>query len=199
MSRPLRYERDGAFYHVVNRGNRHGRVFVSHRDYELFIEKLEDSVEIFDVRVLAYCLMPNHFHLYLSTRQANLSRFMQRLLTSFCVAYNKSHRSSGHVFQGRFKSHIVEDRRYGTELSRYIHLNPVRTKQLEKASFAEKLAVLQDFRWSSYACHIGGCRRSLMARSRQCACPVGRRESQRNASMQGLCHGRLARRRRQSI
>jgi len=155
MSRPLRYECDGAFYHVVNLGNRRGRVFVSHRDYEVFLEKLTDSVELFDVRVFAYCLMPNHFHLYLSTRQANLSKFMQRLLTSFCVAYNKRHRSSGHVFQGRFKSHEVEDERYGAELSRYIHLNPVRTQKFVEAPMAERMDSLQDFKWSSYACLIG--------------------------------------------
>jgi REP element-mobilizing transposase RayT len=85
MARPLRVEYAGALYHVRNRGNRRERVFRRQADYELFLDRLGRFAEEFDVDVLSYCLMPNHFHVFLRTRQANLSRFVQSLLTSYTV------------------------------------------------------------------------------------------------------------------
>jgi hypothetical protein len=99
--------------------------------------------------------MPNHFHLYLRTEQANLSRFMQSLLTSFTISLNRRRRRSGHLFQGRFTAHLVENEAYGAEVSRYIHLNPVRTKTLRPASVAVRRQALRSFAWSSYAACLG--------------------------------------------
>ncbi len=132
MARPLRIEYVDAYYHVMNRGNRRQIVFAEAPDYELFLERLREFSGLFDVRLLCYCCLPNHFHLYVRTVQPNLSRFMQSLLTSFTISLNRRHHSSGHLFQGRFTAHLVENEAYGAEVSRYIHLNPVRIKALRQ-------------------------------------------------------------------
>lgn len=155
MARPLRIEYAGAYYHVMNRGNRRQVVFPEPRDYELFLERLGQFGALFDVHVLFYCCLPNHFHLYLRTEQANLSRFMQSLLTSFTISLNRRHHSSGHIFQGRFTAHLVENEAYGAEVSRYVHLNPVRTKALRPASLPTRRKALRSFPWSSYGACIG--------------------------------------------
>lgn len=155
MARPLRIEYAGAHYHVTNRGNQRMTVFHRKREYKLFLEKLERFAGLFRVRVFCYCCMGNHFHLYVRTEEANLSRFMQSLLTSFTVSLNRARGSSGHVFQGRFKAHLVEEEAYHTELSRYIHLNPVRVRGYRYRSLKDRRAHLRGFPWSSYASYIG--------------------------------------------
>jgi len=155
MARPLRIEYPGACYHVMNRGNQRARVFHSRRHYLLFLEKLERFAVQFDIGVHSYCLIPNHFHAVLTTRQAHLSRFMQSWLTSFTVSINRMRSSSGHVFQGRFKAHLVESQRYLSEVSRYVHLNPVRTTQAKACGLDERRALLRGFRWSSFPALIG--------------------------------------------
>jgi REP element-mobilizing transposase RayT len=155
MARPLRIEYAGACYHVMNRGDGRRAVFTEPRDYELFLGRLGEFSRQFEVGLLCYCCMPNHFHLYLRTEQANLSRFMQSLLTSFTISLNRRRRSSGHVFQGRFTAHLVENDAYGGEVSRYIHLNPVRTKALRPASVSVRRQALRAFGWSSYAACLG--------------------------------------------
>ncbi len=155
MARPVRIEYAGAYYHVTNRGNQRQAVFTEPRDYELFLERLGQFSGQFDVHLLCYCCLPNHFHLYLRTDQANLSRFMQSLLTSFTITLNRRRHRSGHLFQGRFAAHLVENEAYGAEVSRYIHLNPVRTKALRQASVAARRRALRSFAWSSYAACLG--------------------------------------------
>lgn len=155
MARPLRIEYPGACYHVMNRGNQRARVFHEPNDYELFLARVGDFTELHDVHVSCYCCMPNHFHLYLKTEQANLSRFMQGLLTSFCVTMNRRRRTSGHIFQGRFKAQLVDDEGYGSDLTRYIHLNPVRVARLKGASLARRRQALRAFPWSSFPAIIG--------------------------------------------
>jgi len=155
MARPLRIEYEGACYHVMNRGNRGEEVYRDARDYELFVDRLAHFAEMFRVGVRSYCLMPNHFHLYLCTREANLSRFMQSLLTSHAVTFNLRHDLSGHVFHRRFKAVLVEDEAYGAEVSRYTHLNPVRTTRLAGADVRTRRRRLREYRWSSYASLVG--------------------------------------------
>ena len=82
--------------------------------------------ETYNVEIYAYVLMTNHFHFYLCTPEANLTRFMQSLLTSYTMYRNKTEGTGGHIFQGRYKPVIVEHDKYAAELSRYIHLNPSR-------------------------------------------------------------------------
>ncbi len=155
MARPLRIEYPNACYHVINRGDNRRLVFSSPEDYTLFIDKLAFFSEIYKIKVRAYCLMPNHFHLYIQTPEGNLSRFMQALLTSFTSIKNHRQKTSGHLFQGRYKALIVEDESYGMILCRYIHLNPVKTKKFSESSIVVMRNALRKFKWSSYPMLIG--------------------------------------------
>ncbi len=150
MARPLRIEYPGACYHVMNRGNQRQTVFRADTDYELFLGKLADLAELYRTQILCYCLMPTHFHVYMRTPEGNLSRFMQSFLTSFTVSLNRRRGDCGHLFQGRFKAQLVERERYGNELSRYIHLNPVRTRAARELPLESKRSLLRQYKWSSY-------------------------------------------------
>ncbi len=99
---------------------------------------------------ISFILMKNHFHLLVSTPLANLSEFMGSVQTRYGVYFNRKHRQSGHVYQGRFKPLLVEENEYLQWLGRYIHLNPVQTKALETATKAERKTALHAYAWSSY-------------------------------------------------
>lgn len=141
MARQWRIEYTGAIYHVLSRGNGGQEIFRSKHDRHLFLDLLGKLVERFDIEVHAYVLMGNHYHLLLKTKDANLSRAMQWFGTSYTRKFNLENSTGGHLFQGRFKSIIVENDTYLLRLSCYIHRNPVR------AGLVERLA---DYQWSSY-------------------------------------------------
>ena len=143
MARPLRLAQPDTFYHVLARGNERRPVFREDRDYVRFVEVLADASERFDVEVHAYVLMVNHYHLVVRTRRANLSQAMQWLGVSYAAWFNAKHKRSGHLFQGRFKSFVVEEDEYLDRLIAYVHRNPLR------AGLVERLA---DWPWSSYLC-----------------------------------------------
>lgn len=103
--------------------------------------------------------MKNHVHLVLETPQNNLSRFMHRLQTAYTVYFNRKHRRSGHVLQGRFGSTLVEEDAYVLKLSRYVHLNPVFVKAHAKKTDRERVQILRRYPWSSYRSYIGHGRR----------------------------------------
>jgi putative transposase len=126
MSRPLRIEYPGAFYHVINRGHRQEAIVSDQRDKERFISQVSRMSRQFNVLVHSYCLMTNHYHLIIETPEGNLSRAIQWLNVSYAAYFNRRHDYTGHLFQGRFKSVLVEAGEYLEALSRYIHLNPVR-------------------------------------------------------------------------
>jgi len=168
MARPLRIERPGGRYHVTARGNERKNIFRDDTDRYHFLELLSQLGERFGLRVHAYVLMDNHFHLLLETPEANLSRGMQWLGVSYTVWFNRRHDRAGHLFQGRFKSVIVQDDAGWQEVARYVHLNPVRVLMLELGKrqqaaaraglvrkprpeiIAQRLRVLREYRWSSY-------------------------------------------------
>ena len=125
MPRPLRLEFPGACYHVLSRGNERKAIFREGVDYEIFLGLLKDCADRFDLLVHAWCLMPNHFHLLLETKDSNLSQAMKRLLGVYTMRFNSKHHRRGHLFQGRYKAFLVDKDNYFLELSRYIHLNPV--------------------------------------------------------------------------
>ena len=143
MARPLRIECENAFQHVLSRGIEGRSIFLDERDHGHFLELLEVMTQRFDVELWAYVLMGNHYHLVLRTRRPNLSRAAQWLGVSYASWFNARHERRGHLFQGRFKSFLVEDERYLRTLLLYVHRNPLR------AGLAERLA---DYRWSSYPC-----------------------------------------------
>lgn len=149
MTRPLRIDYPNAFYHVTCRGNERREIFRDDRDRTVFLEKLQSSLEIYSVRLHSYVLMDNHFHLIVETPKANLSEFMRRVNVSYGAFYNRRHQRVGHLYQGRFKAIVVEADSYLLELSRYVHLNPVRVGSLRRGTYKEKLGYLQKYPWSS--------------------------------------------------
>ena len=126
MPRPPRIQVAGGIYHLGIRGVRRSRIFRSEGDYNLFESLLEDVVDRFEWRCHTYCSMPNHYHLLVETPQPNLSAGMQRLNSTYAQWFNQLHGFSGHVFERRFFSRLVESTYDFLELVRYIVLNPVR-------------------------------------------------------------------------
>lgn len=129
------------FYHVLSRGNERREIFRDEKDYLKYLEILRKMVERFKIEVHAYVLMPNHYHLLIRTKQGNLSKSIQWLGVSYSVWFNRRHKRSGHLFQGRFKSFVIEDNNYFTAMCMYLHGNPFRAGIVE---------VLSEHRWSSY-------------------------------------------------
>lgn len=146
MARPLRIEFPGAIYHVTSRGNARRKVFLDDADREGFLATLAWVVERFKWICHAYCLMDNHFHLIIETPEGNLSRGMRQLNGVYTQAFNRRHRKVGHLFQGRFKSILVERDSYLLELARYVVLNPVRAKMVKTP---------EAYGWSSYRPTLG--------------------------------------------
>jgi len=155
MARKLRVEFSGAIYHVTIRGVERRRLFDDDGDRERFVDRLGRFCEELDVRCYLFCLMRNHAHLLVETPGGNLGKFMHRLQTAYTVYYNQRHRRAGHLFQGRYKAILVSGDEYLLKLSRYIHLNPVQVGTAKALELKERLAMLRDYRWSSYPGYIG--------------------------------------------
>jgi putative transposase len=141
VARPLRIEYPGAFYHVTSRGNEKKDIFKSRRDREKFLSYLESATERYGAVIHAYCLMSNHYHLILETPLGNLAQIMKHINSSYTTYYNVKRKRAGHLLQGRYKAIVVEADVYATELSRYLHLNPVR---------AGMVKMPEDYPWMSY-------------------------------------------------
>jgi REP element-mobilizing transposase RayT len=155
MARALRLEFEGALYHLCARGNRRERIFADEKDCLRFLALLKESLGRYEVEVHAYVLMPNHFHLLARTPKANLSRWMHWLIGAYSISFNRRHRKSGHLFQGRYKSFLVEGGNYLLGLSRYLHLNPVRGRVIGVGDPKERRKRLRAYRWSSYRGYAG--------------------------------------------
>ena len=126
MARPLRFEYPGAMYHVINRGNYRSWIFEDEGAKKSFEKTLFESCIEHSWVLHAYCVMGNHFHLALETPEGNLSAGMGWLQSAFAMRFNRYRKENGHVFQGRFKSIVVEDAPRMAWLCHYIHLNPAR-------------------------------------------------------------------------
>jgi putative transposase len=150
MARPLRIQYPGAIYHITSRGIDRRAIFLDEKDFKKLIQILREGADFFRVEVITYCLMSNHFHFLLRTRQANLSRFMQWISVSYTRYFNYKHKRVGPLMQGRYKAILVGSDDYFSELSRYIYLNPVRLKSLSTQSLNEKARIVNDYMWSSY-------------------------------------------------
>lgn len=146
MARPLRLEFAGAVYHLTARGNDRQSIFVDDEDRVRFLDLLEREIGQQRWRCHAYCLMGNHYHLLIETPEGNLIQGMRRLNGSYTQAFNRRHRRVGHLFQGRYKSILVDRDRYLLALARYVVLNPVRAKLV---------ADVAAWRWSSFAATAG--------------------------------------------
>jgi putative transposase len=155
MARPLRIEFEDAIYHLCGRGNARQPIFRDERDCARFLELLGESAQRFEAAILCFVLMGNHFHLVAQTHRPNLRKWMHWLLVSYTVYFNRRHRFSGHLFQGRYKSFLVQEGDYLLGLSRYVHLNPVRGKVIGGGGPVERRKRLRAFKWSSYRGYAG--------------------------------------------
>ncbi len=175
MARPLRIERPGGRFHVTARGNDRRDIFRDDTDRHRFLDLLNELPGLFGIRIHAYVLMDNHFHLVVETPRPTLSRSMQWLGVSYTMWFNRRHRRSGHLFQGRFKSVMIEDDAGLQEVARYAHLNPARVARLGQSKsdraaskagmirkpdaqvVSQRLNILRDYKWSSYRGYAGYC------------------------------------------
>jgi REP element-mobilizing transposase RayT len=146
MARPLRLEIEGGVYHITNRGNARQLIFLDGGDKQKFLETLNSVVERFNWLRHAYCLMDNHYHLMVETPDGNISGGMRQLNGVYTQSFNKRYKSVGHLFQGRYKSILVDKDRYLLSLCRYVVLNPVRAKLVKSPNA---------WQWSSYKATIG--------------------------------------------
>lgn len=146
MTRTARASVGGVCYHVINRGNGRARVFHKDRDFQAFVELFAPACERLPMRILAYCLLPNHFHLVLWPRHdGDLSRWMQWLMTAQVRRYHQSHHSSGHVWQGRFKAFPIQQDGHLLAVLRYVERNPLRAGLVRAA---------EKWPWSSLAVRL---------------------------------------------
>ena len=147
MPRIARGLADNQIYHIINRGNNRQRIFHAPQDYDAFIKYMKEARERHPIKIYAYCLMPNHFHMILMTIQAgDLSKWMQWLMTSHVRRYHTKHKTSGHIWQGRFKSFIIQKDEHLVTALRYVENNPVRAGLVVQA---------KDWIWSSHR-ELGG-------------------------------------------
>jgi len=154
MARPLRIQYPGAVYHITCRGNERREIFRDNVDRKIFLDILKRSAETYSIKLYTYVLMENHFHLLIETPLGNLSEFMRQFNITYTGYYNRRHKRVGHLFQGRYKSILVDRDNYLSVLSRYIHLNPVRTKGMEWRSVKERIRFLREYHWSSLGGYI---------------------------------------------
>ena len=146
MVRPLRIEYPGAVYHVTSRGDRREPIAKDDIDRVAFLSIAGHALERFDAHAWAYCLMGNHYHLVIRTREANLSRLMRHINGVYTQTFNRRHQLTGHLFQGRFKAILVDSDSYLLEVCRYVDLNPVRAHLVDHPAA---------YRWSSYGALAG--------------------------------------------
>jgi REP element-mobilizing transposase RayT len=146
MSRPLRLEFPGALYHLTSRGDRREAIYDDDEDRLAFLQVFSSVIKQYNWVCYAYCLMDNHYHLLVQTLDANLSKGMRQLNGVYTQAYNRRYQKSGHLFQGRYKSILVDEESYLLELSRYIVLNPVKAGMVKSAN---------QWKWSSYQATTG--------------------------------------------
>jgi putative transposase len=145
MTRPLRIEFDGAWYHVINRGVEKRKTFCHENHYQKFLSLLEEVTKVYGIEVHAFSLMPNHYHLLVHTPKAGLSMAMKHLNGVYTLYFNKVTERDGPLFKGRYKAIIVDSNEYLTELVRYIHQNPVKANLCKKA---------EDHAWTSHKFYL---------------------------------------------
>jgi len=153
MARPLRIEYPDAIYHVISRGIRKDNIYYENKDKDKFLYKLKETKEKYNLKIFSYCLMENHYHLLIRTPKSNLTKAMHYLNASYTNWFKAKHEIVGPIFQGRYKSILVEDESYLLTLSSYIHLNPLRAGMVE---------YLKDYKYNSYNEYINKTENNLV-------------------------------------
>ena len=143
MSRQPRIDIGNTVYHIINRANAGSEIFTNEKEYQLFEKILEDTKEITDMRILSYCIMPNHWHFVLYPESdGDLSLFMKYLTNTHTRQWHAKHKTigGGHLYQGRYKSFLVQTDQYLTQVCRYVERNSLQANLVQRA---------QDWKWSS--------------------------------------------------
>ncbi|MEW6697937.1 MAG: transposase [Bacillota bacterium] len=146
MPRKPRIWYPGAIYHVICRGNRRSDIFRDREDYNVYLGILGERKRECVFKLYTYCLMTNHVHLHIETQETDISQIMKKINMAYAIYFNDKYDLSGHLFQGRFHSEIIEKDGYNLEVNRYIHLNPVRANMVQDPA---------DYHWSSYNIYLG--------------------------------------------
>ena len=149
MARPLRIQFPGALYHVTSRGNEKKSIFKNDVDRKKFLEILSESAPTYSARIFSFVLMANHFHLLVETPLGNLSEFMRQFNITYASYFNRRYSRTGHLYQGRYKSILVDKDEYLSMVSRYIHLNPVKSGTVKRLPADDQLQRLWNYKWSS--------------------------------------------------
>jgi len=147
MARPPRIEFQGAFYHIITRGNQLQTIFYDDHDREKYLELIEKYKERHGFKLYAYTLMTNHVHLLIETPKSPISKIMQAINFTYTNYFNRRHNKVGHLFQGRYKAYLCDKDNYLLSLIRYIHLNPIRAR-LAESPFK--------YKWSSHRDYLKG-------------------------------------------
>ncbi len=145
MARKKRIWYPGAAYHVMSRGNRRYSIFKEDSDYLMFLECLEMVKAQYDFKIHSMCLMTNHFHVAVETGNTEIWKIMHKLLLSYAASYNMKYKLTGHLFENRYVGQLIEDEIYFLEVSRYIHLNPVKAQMVRGPL---------DYEYSSYGAFL---------------------------------------------
>jgi REP element-mobilizing transposase RayT len=145
MARKPRIEFEGAFYHVITRGNQRQKIFRDKDDFLKYIEILSNYKTRYKYSLYAYILMNNHIHLLAETQEIPLSKILQGINQSYTTYFNRKYKTVGHLFQGRYKAILCDRDEYLVSLVKYIHLNPVRAKMVKSPD---------EYQWSSHHSYI---------------------------------------------
>lgn len=145
MGRNKRIWYEGARYHLMGRGNRRCAIFKDEEDYRFFLLILGQIQQRYPFELHAYCLMTNHFHLEITTIDTPIWKIMQPLMNHYARTFNQKYGYSGHLFDSRYESKMIENNIYFLEVSRYIHLNPVRAAMVREP---------QAYKYSSYGLYV---------------------------------------------
>ncbi len=141
MARPARILFEGAYYHVINRGQGRRKIYLDKRDYQAFLNIISETSQTYNVNIVAYCLMGNHYHLLVHTPDANLPDFMRQLNGIYTQNFNQRYKHDGPLFKGRYKAIVVQEGSYLLRLIRYMHKNPLRARIVQR---------LSDYKYSSH-------------------------------------------------
>lgn len=146
MAKKKRIWYPGAVYHITNRGNRRADIFRDEEDYQVYLSILQQTMDRYSYILYSYCLMTNHIHLQLETKDVEIWHIMRNINLLYTKYFNNKYNYIGHLFQGRYKSEVIESDSYNLETSRYIHLNPVKAGMVGNPI---------EYKWSSYGIYMG--------------------------------------------
>lgn len=163
MVYPRREWYPGIIYHITSRGNRKGIIFRDIRDRYVFLKIMESTLEYYkdEFSIICYCLMSNHFHIMVETKDTHIKYFMSRVNSQYAKYFNGKYEYIGYVFQGRYHSQIIDNDIEMMEVSRYIHLNPVKAKIVNDP---------EEYIWSSYPMYLGRIKKRIIETNKIMGC-----------------------------